>query len=63
MVFLQCYANVLALRVQIRVLVVSNVSRLHGEDAVIAAEFAVLAGKPGCAALAEYNVAGYYVFT
>lgn len=57
MIFLQCYANVLSLRMSIRVAVVSYVSRLRSEDAVIAAELAVLARKPCGAALAEYDVA------
>lgn len=63
MVLLQRHADVLSLRMQIRVLVVPHISTLRRKDAVVAAELAVLAGKPRRAALAEYDVPGNHIFT
>lgn len=56
MVFLESDTNVLPLWVFIRITVVPYVTRLCSEDAVVAAEFAVLAGKPGCSSLSEDDV-------
>jgi hypothetical protein len=61
-VFLERYANVLSVGMFPWVFVVSYVSALRRKDAVIAAKFTVLARKPRSAALAEYNVAGDYIF-
>jgi len=55
-VFLEGDTNVLPLWVFLRVTVVSYVTRLCGEDAVVAAEFAVFAGKPGRSSLSEDDV-------
>lgn len=60
-VLLQRDANVLSFGVQIRVFVVPHVPRLGRKDAVVAAEFAVLAWEPCSAALPENDVAGDYV--
>ena len=56
MVFLEGDTNVLPLWVFLRVTVVSYVTRLCREDAVVAAEFAVFAGKPGRSSLSEDDV-------
>jgi hypothetical protein len=55
-VFLEGDTDVLPLWVFIRVTVVPYVTRLCSEDAVIAAEFAVLAGEPRRASLPEDDV-------
>ncbi len=55
-------ADVLPFWVQTRVSVVPNPAFLCGEDAVVAPEFAVFAGIPVRAALAEYDCAWDYVF-
>lgn len=62
MVFLERNTNVLAFRVQSGIPVVPYVTRFGGEDAVVAAEFAVFAGEPRGAALAEDDVAGDHIF-
>lgn len=62
MVLLERDANVLSIGMSSGVFVVSYISALRRKDAVIAAEFAVLAGEPCGAALAEYNVARDYIF-
>jgi hypothetical protein len=54
----QCHADVLAFRVLARVLVVPHVAGFCCEDAMVAPEFAVFAGEPRGAALAEDDVAG-----
>ena len=56
MVFLKGDTNVLSLWVFPWVTVVPDITRLCSKDAVIATEFAVLAGKPRCASLAEDDV-------
>jgi hypothetical protein len=61
-VFLECDANVLALRVDAWVFIVADIAGFSCEDAVVAAEFAVLAGEPRSAALAEDDVARNYIF-
>lgn len=62
MFLLQRHANVLPLWMAPRVLVVPHVAALGREDAVVAPEFAVFAGKPAGAALPEDDVAGDDVF-
>jgi hypothetical protein len=62
-VLLESYTNVLAFWVLEGVLVVADVSRLGGKNAVITTKFAVLAGEPMRAALAEDDVARNHVLS
>lgn len=60
--FAERNANVLSLWVQPWVPVVPDPAFLCSEDAVVATEFAVFAGIPVGATLAEYDCARDYVF-
>jgi len=62
-VLLKSDTNVLAFGVFQRILVVSDITRFGGEDAVITTEFAVLAREPMCAALAKDYVTWDDVFS
>lgn len=61
--FIEGDANVLALGMFERIAVITHVASFSSKDAVITAEFTVLAWKPSCAALAKDDVARDHVFT
>lgn len=46
-----------------RIAVVTHIASFGSKDTVIASEFAVLAWKPSCAALAKDDIARDHVFT
>jgi hypothetical protein len=63
MVFLEGDTNVLSFWVFPRVTIVSYVTRLCSKDAVVATEFAVLAGEPRRASLPENDVSWDDIFS
>lgn len=61
MFLLERNANILSLWVFLGIPVVPYVTRFCGEDAVVSSKFAVLAGEPGGAALAEDDVSWNHI--
>ena len=57
LIFVENDANVLSLGMFQGIAVVANVAGFYSEYTVVSSEFAVLAGEPGCATLAENYIA------